>query len=117
MKTIEEIKQIEKVEHFHEVVDILDFLAVNNDKKYNLTKAAEELTELTEVLLKTANKKPADHPGSQALIDEVGDVKIRLHMLSAMYGQDLDQAVHERLLYKTNKYLQYIKDGKYDGGV
>ena len=59
--------------------ELIKYLANNNDYKYNLLKASEELQELSLVLTQMALKKDKVNP--QEVIDEIGDVEIRLKVL------------------------------------
>jgi len=99
-----------------EAYSIFSFLGKRNRKKYNLSKLAEELNELSDVCLKIHNKKIDMQPPKQALIDEIGDVKARIKML--MISFDIKNSdIRKRHLHKANKYLGYIKKNKYDRGI
>lgn len=98
------------------VIDIQSFLAKNNKRKYNLTKAAEEFIELADVCLKMANKKPELHPPVQDLIDEIGDASMRLRILTESEGIS-NYAIVQRQITKANAYLGYLKEGKYNKGI
>ena len=88
--------------------EVIQYLALNNNKKYNLLKCAEELSELQTVLLQNINKeKEID---IQHIIDEIGDCIIRLSVLKLIYNKSL---IEERINYKLNKFRIYIKKGKY----
>lgn len=86
--------------------EIIDY---NNDGAYVLTKAAEECSELTTILLQKL-LKPAK-VDNQDVIDEIGDVYIRLKMLTMQIGKEKVQA---RIDYKLAKYAQYLNEEKYD---
>ena len=90
-------------------------LAKTNSKQYNILKTAEELAELQEVLLKRLTKEGGPkEPTDQSIIEEIGDVKIRLEILSRMLGQT---KVKDRIEFKTRQYKIYIKAGKYCGKI
>lgn len=95
---------------------VIQFLAENNDEKYIYTKLAEELNELSEICLKRANKKPVNWPSESSLIEEMGDVSIRLDMLIVRLEIDTVK-IEDRIKYKVGKYLEYLKQGKYNGGI
>jgi hypothetical protein len=85
--------------------EILDYLVQNNGFHYNLHKASEECQELGLVLTQKL-LKPAK-VDDQEIIDEIGDVKIRLSVLERMYPKDrIDARVKEKLAaYET--YLDH----------
>ena len=83
--------------------EVIDKITLMNGDQYNLIKAAEEASELATVLLQTATK-----PGkvdAQEVIDEIGDVQIRLEILKRMYGE---VSVRKRIEYKLSKYREYL---------
>lgn len=96
--------------------DVIIFISKSNDPKYNLTKAAEELIELADVILKTANKKVEDRPPKQDIIDEIGDVSLRVLMIRVQLGIT-DKDIADRRLQKANKYLNYLKEKKFNAGI
>lgn len=113
---LNQVLKLKKIETQAQAYGIFDFLGERNARKYNLTKLAEELNELSDVCLKLHNKKPDRHPTKQELIDEIGDVKARIKML--MVSEGITNAdLRTRHLYKANKYLGYIKKNKYDRGI
>lgn len=96
-------------------MDVLNHLAETNTWEYNHLKAIEELTELTEVLIKRVTKKDGvKEPPKQAVIDELGDVLIRVEILRRMYGPYL---VDFRVDEKLSKFDEYIKEDKYTGKI
>lgn len=88
--------------------DVIQYLALNNDKNYNLLKCTEELSELQTILLQNINKEK--DVNIQDIIDEIGDCVIRLDVLKLIYDKTL---IKERVDYKLNKFRTYIKKGKY----
>ena len=88
--------------------DVIQYLALNNDKNYNLLKCTEELSELQTILLQNINKEK--DVNIQDIIDEIGDCIIRLDVLKLIYDKTL---IKERVDYKLNKFRTYIKKGKY----
>jgi len=63
--------------------DVFKYLIQNNDYTYNLLKTAEELQELSLVLTQLALKE--EKVDIQEVIDEIGDVKIRLKVLNHFF--------------------------------
>lgn len=92
--------------------ELIKYLIKNNDYKYNLLKTAEELQELSLVLTQMALKK--EKVNEQEVIDELGDVKIRLKVIQHFFSR---KKVKERIKFKLNKFRSYIKEGKYKGGI
>jgi len=90
-------------------------LAKTNDYDYNLLKAAEECTELAEVLLKKVTKKGGlKEPSDASVIEEIGDVQIRINILTEMFGRG---AVLDRIVYKMDKYRTYVEQELYTGKI
>ena len=87
-----------------------------NTKQYNLSKTCEELTELQELLLKTMNKRPANRPSKQMLIEEIGDVEMRLFILKDQLNITGSEVI-KRKVDKANKFIGYINEGKYTRNI
>lgn len=88
---------------------IIQYLFEKNGEKYNLHKASEECQELGLVLNQYLLK-----PGKvdqQEIIDEIGDVKIRLAILEKMFPTD---KIQERVNFKLSKYQEYIDHQQYN---
>ena len=64
--------------------ELIKYLVENNDYKYNLLKTAEELQELSLVLTQMALKE--EKVDKQEVIDEIGDVIIRLNVLCNLFS-------------------------------
>jgi NTP pyrophosphatase (non-canonical NTP hydrolase) len=92
--------------------EIIKHLADNNDYKYNLLKASEECQELALVLTQLALKPTKVN--TQEIIDELGDVKIRLKILKHFFNED---DVKKRIKFKLNNFKEYVKQNKYTGGI
>ena len=90
--------------------ELIKYLVENNDYKYNLLKTAEELQELSLVLTQTALKK--EKVDKQEVIDEIGDVIIRLKVIQHFFSR---KKVKKRVKFKLNKLKSYIKENKYIG--
>jgi NTP pyrophosphatase (non-canonical NTP hydrolase) len=94
---------------------VAELLAITNTPQYNRLKLCEELTELTEVLLKVNNKTPDKRPEDSAVIDEVGDVIIRVLVLTLQMG--IEEQIDARLEAKCKKLYKFYQEGKYKGGI
>ena len=92
--------------------ELIKYLVENNDYKYNLLKAAEELQELSLVLTQMALKE--EKVDKQEVIDEIGDVIIRLNVLFHLFSL---KKISKRVKFKLDKFRSYIKEGKYKGGI
>lgn len=91
-------------------------IGAKNDEKFLLSKTCEELTELQEVLLKMMNKIDPHKPSREHLIEEIGDVEIRLQMLKSRFRISPKQ-IHDRKVYKANKFIGYLNEGKYKNNI
>lgn len=90
--------------------ELIKYLVENNDYKYNLLKTAEELQELSLVLTQMVLKK--EKVDKQEVIDEIGDVKIRLKVIQHFFSR---KKVKKRIKFKLDKLKSYIKENKYIG--
>lgn len=88
--------------------EIYDILHKRNGEAFNLSKAAEECQELALALIQKLNK--TDKTPDQAVIDEIGDVEIRLNILKRMYPTEL---VEKRIDEKLSKFESYMDHEKY----
>ncbi len=88
--------------------EIIQYLADNNGRQYNLHKASEECQELGLVLNQYLLKPQKVE--EQEIIDEIGDVIIRLEILKKMFSMD---KINERVNYKLSKYQEYLDHKKY----
>jgi len=87
---------------------VYDYLKNKNDPNYNLSKTAEELNELSLILLQKLNKP--NFINDQKIIDEIGDVKIRLNVLEKQF---LKSKIKSRINSKINKFYYLIKNKKH----
>lgn len=83
--------------------EIIKYLAENNESQYNLLKASEECQELGLVLTQKALKP--SKVDEQEIIDEIGDVIIRLKVLKKLYSKEKIKA---RVNEKLTSYDSYI---------
>lgn len=91
---------------------LINHLVNKNDYKYNLLKTAEELQELSLVLTQMALKE--NKVNKQEVIDEIGDVKIRLRVLEHFFSR---KRVQKRIEFKMKKLKQYVSENKYIGKI
>lgn len=89
---------------------LINHLVNKNDYKYNLLKTAEELQELSLVLTQMALKE--NKVNKQEIIDEIGDVKIRLRVLEHFFSR---KRVKKRIEFKMKKLKEYVLNNKYIG--
>lgn len=92
--------------------ELIKYLVENNDYKYNLLKTAEELNELSTILLQYVNKD--NKIDKQKIIEEIGDSIIRIKVLKKLFSR---KKVKERIKFKLDKFRSYIKEDKYKGGI
>lgn len=89
--------------------EIINHLVHTNGLKYNLHKASEECQELGLVLNQYLLKpKKVD---TQEIIDEIGDVIIRLEILKRMFSQE---SIQKRVDFKLGKFKEYIDHKLYE---
>lgn len=91
-------------------------LAKTNNHSFNLTKLAEELAELSEVVLKMNNKNQEKQPNKQLFIEETGDILIRALIAGFMLFPEEDKLLDKlsaRVEFKIKKMIEIIKAGKY----
>ena len=92
--------------------EIIQVIVSNNTEDHNILKLAEECTELSEVLIKMVTKPNRREEKIDHLIEELGDVKLRLDVLLSMYG--LNKKVNRRYADKLSYILESIDSKKYD---
>ena len=90
--------------------ELIKYIVENNDYKYNLLKAAEELNELSTILLQYVNKD--NKIDKQKIIEEIGDSIIRIKVLKKLFNK---KKINSRINFKLNKLKSYIKENKYIG--
>jgi NTP pyrophosphatase (non-canonical NTP hydrolase) len=96
-----------------QLYEFLSFMAKYNNVQFNVLKTAEEASELAQASLKLLTRLKGMETGRENLIEEIGDLKMRVHMLV----ESLDISVldiEERVLSKGRKYLKLLKS-KHDG--
>ena len=87
---------------------IIDAVVDRNDYRYNLHKASEECQELGLVLTQLLLKP--DKVDQQEVIDEIGDVIIRIEMLCQLFPLD---KIMKRLDDKLAQFKNYHDSDKY----
>lgn len=93
--------------------ELIAHLVQTNNPLYNLSKIAEECGELNTVILQSINKGETG-PDKNEIIEEIGDLAIRLEIAKAIYGE---KEVNDRIQFKLDKYKGYVKDGLYAGRI
>ena len=82
-----------------------------NGFEYNHLKTVEELAELSEVLMKKVLKMGGPkEPDDQSIIDEIGDVEIRLRILRSIYDSG---KIDKRVRDKLSKFEEYYTTQRY----
>lgn len=94
--------------NFKKVKIVNDYLKNGNSKEYTLLKTAEELQELALILIQSVTKD--NEIDDQDIIDEIGDVLIRVNVLREFFPED---RIQERIEYKLKKFYQYITENIY----
>lgn len=111
---LEETK--ETPEESLEIIEgIITKLSETNKPEYNILKLSEELAELQEKLLKYYNKHPDRKPKAVDIVEEVGDVLIRIGILIEANGWE--ELLEKRVNEKARKLIEYYESGKYVGGI
>jgi len=89
-------------------------LIQRNEASYNLFKLGEECQELG--LAITQYRMKPEKVDYQKIIDEIGDVEIRIKMIKEAYKQ-IDptylKLVNDRVNFKLGKYQEYLNEDKY----
>lgn len=86
-------------------------LASYNPTHYNITKALEEMAELSTVLAQKLNKRGSTkEPSDDIVAEELGDTIIRLRILTRQIGSE---RVRNRIAFKLSKYRTLLATRKY----
>jgi len=80
-----------------------------NEENYTIRKTIEELQELSLILTQRLNKSKELVPDKD-IIEEIGDVKIRLEVLERMFPSKL---IKKRINFKLKKFYKYIVEKTY----
>lgn len=80
-------------------MNIVEKMAEKFDEERLTLKVAEELAELSEVLIKRITRKEGFKPSLEKLIEELGDVFFRSHCLIAKLG--IHEKVEDRIRQKS----------------
>lgn len=95
--------------------EVIKLLAKTNKPEYNTLKLSEELAEAQEKVIKFHLKTPEKKPSLQEVVDELGDVFLRIAIFLEQH--ELYDMFEERLETKGEKLLKYYKEDKYKGGI
>lgn len=79
-----------------------------NNREYTIKKTIEELLELALILQQKLNKP--DLVSDEKIIEEIGDVQIRLKILKQIYPIEL---IKKRINFKLKKFYKYITNKTY----
>lgn len=87
--------------------EIIDNIVSLNKEDHDFLKLAEETTELSEVLIKMVTKPNRRDERIGHLIEEMGDVKVRMDILLQRLGlhKEVDNRYQEKLDYINNNTL------------
>ncbi len=117
---IEELLKKEKIENDQDVEDMMTFMMKNNTREYTKLKLLEELAEFSEVLLKSINKSPQRQPSREDIIGEAGDVLLRTFLFMETFKNEdevFEDLIDAHIMAKMNRFLGYLKEGKYHSGL
>lgn len=92
--------------------EIIKKMVNKNTIDFDLMKLAEECTELSEVLIKMVTKPNRREERMEHLVEEMGDVKLRMEVLVTRLGFNkvVDARYEEKLAYFHEKLIE----NKYD---
>ena len=90
-------------------MSVITRMANENQDLFNEQKLIEEMSELTKELTHRITKPRKYDPSK--VIEELGDVKVRLEVLCARYGRG---AVNARVNTKLKKFDKYLVEGPYE---
>ena len=90
--------------------EIIQKLFEYNSVEYNAAKLAEELQELSLELTKLTTKPILNNERIQAIIDEIGDVEIRLKIYKKGFNK---QDIRNRIDYKIKKFEVLLENKQY----
>lgn len=91
--------------------DSIDRIVERNEPEFNYLKLLEELAELTEVVIKRHLKQPKYKPAMAKIVEEAGDVILRLKIFCRMEG--IAEEVNKRVLNKLAKLENYIETNEF----
>jgi NTP pyrophosphatase (non-canonical NTP hydrolase) len=111
----EDFKELIESTNPEDYEEVVTLLSKYNKPKYNKLKLCEELSELSEVLLKSITKIPEKQPPLESIVEEAGDVILRLVVYIEQIGAG--ELIEKRLTEKASKLYKYIAEGKYPRGV
>lgn len=116
--TLDDLKKLKEEDYILRKNEIIKLIATTNNRKYNLTKLAEELNELSTVILQTANKnKEIDFTH---IIEEIGDVHYRLEIALAtifVNKEITEKKIVKRYYFKLKSSIKNLITGKYLNNV
>lgn len=87
----------------------IKFLTKTIPKEYLILKTCEELSELNTALLQYCNKG-SSKVSDKDVIDEIGDVKLRIKLIEGFFGK---KEVEKRFDFKLNSLYKKVKSKFY----
>lgn len=75
-------------------------------------KVLEEASELSEVLVKCVTKRDKDKPPLEKVIEEMGDLHFRMHVLA--HHLKIEDLVKDRMQEKADQLKEYIDSGEWN---
>lgn len=88
--------------------ELIKIILEKNGFEYNLSKASEELQELSLILTQKLNKPTKVE--DKDIYDEIGDVIIRLSILQKIYNLE---EIQKRINFKLSKFQEYVDHKQY----
>ena len=85
--------------------EVLDFILTNNDPTWVRLKAAEELIELGEVIIKSITKSEKYKPSADNIIGEYRDVLFRLALYARLETKIIDEDEGAKLNVLINEKI------------
>lgn len=84
--------------------DVVQLATEANSKAFNILKAVEEASELTEVLTKYLTKAEGYRPSNEKITEEIGDMIVRCKIIAKIFGEE---EVERRVKDKSNLLCTY----------
>lgn len=88
--------------------EIYKILAEDNSYNFNIVKTIEELNELSTALSQHLTKGT----NLSEIVEEVGDVKVRLKILNKVFGKGFNKRVKKRIIRKRTELFNKNKINK-----
>ncbi len=92
-----------------ETQELLEFLLTSNNLEFNTLKVIEEIFETGELLTKSISKVERLKPTKEQLVEEIGDLLMRLKVL--ILHMKIDEDVERRMENKFAALHEWMKQG------